>query len=307
MLQAEETYITSVIGGVGIGKTFNNVEGAKIYAKDNLRTGKRGRKVLILNFQNEDGYSKFKTLPPTREAIIRFVNQKTVEIRQIISIDVDGSPMTGARKVEVMKLVLQNFRNGLAIFDDIDGYAAYGSSSDKDLIGMLMGLRHRGCHILFAHQAWRKMGVAEVENLRYIRLHKAMDTPASMPKQKSETLDLDMCMIAHYLVEMQYDMAEKLYNDGKLSYEQAREAKSYHIYIDRLKRRIFAGNGKISDHNFALAVRRYASRSKKIMDDEISEMIFEGTISQKQKNTIEVQRQAVERLIKKFKSKYLRS
>lgn len=305
-MQAEETYITSVIGGVGIGKTFNNIVSAKIYVRDNLKTGKRGRKVLILNFQNEDGYESFKTLPPTKEAIIKFVNQKTIEIRQITSIDSDGTPMTGTRKVEIMKMVLQNFRNGLVIFDDIDGYAAYGSSSDKDLIGMLMGLRHRGCHILFAHQAWRKMGVAEVENLRYIRLHKAMDNPASMPKQKIETLDINMCMIAHHLVEMQYDMAERLYNEGKLTYEEARQAKSYHIYIDRLKRRIFSGNGKISEHNFSLAVRKYASRTKKIVDDEISDMIFNGDISHNQKNNTETQRIAVDRLIKKFKYKYLK-
>jgi len=202
-MEAQETHITSVLGGIGIGKTYNNILAAKMYSKDNPKTGKKGRKVLILNFQNEDGYAAFKTLPPTKDAIIKFVNQKTIEIRQITPIDVDGKPMNTARKVEVMKDILQSFRNGLVIFDDIDGYAAYGSSSDKDLIGMLMGLRHRGCHILFAHQAWRKMGVAEVENLRFIRLHKAMDNPASMPKQKLETLDINMCMIAHYAVEAQ--------------------------------------------------------------------------------------------------------
>lgn len=306
MIEAEETHITSAIGGIGIGKTYNNIISARVYAKDNLRTGKKGRKVLIVNFQNEDGYAQFKTLPPTKEAIIKFVNQKTIEIRQIIPIDIDGRQMSIPRKLEVMKDILQCFRNGLVIFDDIDGYAAYGSSSDKDLIGMLMGLRHRGCHILFAHQAWRKMGVAEVENLRFIRLHKAMDNPTSLPKQKLETLDIDMCFIGHYLVEAQYDLANKLYESGEIDKAKWLEAKSYHVYLDRLKRRIFRANGTISDHNFTLAVRRYCSRSKKTVDEEISEMIFEGEITRAQKNTIEAERMAVQRLTQKFKNKYLR-
>ena len=299
---AEETFTTSVIGGVGIGKTFNNVLAAKIYAKDNPQTGKKGRKVLILNFQNEDGYAKFKTLPPTHDAIIKFVNQKTIEIRQITSIDSDGRPMPMPRKVEVMKMVLNNFRNGLVIFDDVDGYAAYGASSDKDLVGLLMGLRHRGCHTLFAHQAWRKMGVAEVENLRFIRLHKANDNPLSLPADKLHTLDKHMCMIAHYAVEAQFELANRLYEEGKLKHEQWIAAKSYHIYIDRAKRRLFP----IHEKNFELAVRRYCSRDKKVLVEEISEMIFEDAINPSQKNKPETRAKAIKRLIDKFKKMYLK-
>jgi len=74
------------------------------------------------------------------------------------------------------------------------------------------------------------------------------------------------------------------------------------VYLDRLERRI----APISDHNFNLAVRRYCSRSKKLIDDEIAEMIFDGTISRNNKNSTETHIKAIERITTKFRKLYLK-
>lgn len=298
----EECYSTSVLGLTGVGKTHKNIQECKTYVRDNSKTGKKGRKVLILNFQNEDGYAAFKTLPPTKEAIQRFVSQKTIEIRQISSVDTDGSIMTSARKLEIMKMVLQNYRNGFVLFDDVDGYAAYASSSDKDLIGNLMGLRHRGCHTLFSHQAWRKMGVSECENLRYLRIHKSLDTPEALPIEKASCFDMAMCWIAYIAVEQQYDLANKMHEEGKINEDQWRKAKSYHIYVDRWKNKMFP----VREDNFNLAVRKYLFQFPNVLKREIEKMFFENEITAKQKNDVAVRNKAIARLTEQYKKRYLK-
>ena len=297
--EPEECYSTAVLGLTGVGKTHKNVEMCKLYVR-NIPGYKTGKKVLILNFQNEDGYAPFKKLKPTADEIKRFVSQKTVEIRQITPIDIDGSAMNNARKVEVMKLVLQNYRNGLAVFDDIDGYAAFASSSDKDLIGSLMGLRHRGCHTIFAHQAWRKMGVTECENVRFIRLHKSLDSPESMSADKKNNFDMNLLMIAHYAVEAQYDLANRLYEQGKINKQQWLAGKSYSVYIDRWKRKIHP----ISEKNFQIAVRRYLFNYPRVIDKEIQEMAFDGEHVGNKKDPA-TREKAIQRLTERFKNTYL--
>lgn len=300
-MEAEECYSTSVIGLTGVGKTHKNIEAAKLYVKT-IPGIKNGRKVLILNFQNEDGYRQFKTIPPTAEAIKKFVAQKTIEIRQITPIDTDGTAMGNKRKVEVMKLVLQFFRNGLVIFDDIDGYAAFGTSSDKDLIGNLMGLRHRGCHTIFAHQAWRKIGVTESENVRFVRLHKGLDAPTSMAADKLANFDFNQVMIAYYAVEAQYQLATDLYEAGKIKKEEWLAAKSYCVYIDRWKRKIFP----VSEKNFAIACRKYILNYPKVIQSEIRQMQFDGIITSHDVRKPATETQAIQRLTERFKQNYLR-
>lgn len=298
----EECYSTSVLGLTGVGKTHKNIMECKTYVRDNPKTGKKGRKGLILNFQNEDGYSVFKTLAPTKEAIFRFVSQKTIEIRQITSIDIDGSVMSMSRKLEVMKLVLAHYRGGLVLFDDVDGYAAFATSYDKDLIGTLMGLRHKGCHTIFSHQAWRKMGVTECENLRYLRIHKSLDSPEALAADKAACFDMNMCWIAYYAVEGQYDLANEMYEEDKITQDQWRKFKSYHIYIDRWENKMFP----VSEGNFDLAVRKYLNEFPKVLEREISNMVFNNEIDAKNKKDNSVRNEAIKRLTQKFKKRYLK-
>lgn len=304
MIAPEEPFSTSVLGGVGIGKTHENVIQCQQYASILAETNKHARKVIILNFQNEEGYAHFKTLEPTPQAITDFVRQKTVEVRQILPFDRNRQVMTKDQKVDVMQTVLTTFRNGLVIFDDIDGYGAHKSSSDDDLISMLMGLRHKGCDVLFAHQAWRKLGVTEIENLRFIRLHRALDTPESLPKEKLAALDFNQCMIAHYAVEAQFELAHTLFESGKIDEARFKQAKSYHVYIDRTKRKLFP----ISPNNFNVAVKKFLSRYPKVIKDQIDDMVFNSEIDPKarKENEVKVRDMAISKLQEKFAKMYLK-
>lgn len=300
-LQPEECFTTVVIGETGVGKTFQTNETIKRYIRDFPKFGKRGRKCIVLNFQNEDAYARYRTLDPTPQAIQKFVGQKTVEARQITPFDEHGHIIDSKRKVEILKLVSRYFRNGLAVYDDIDGYAVF--SGDKDLIGSLMGNRHKGLDNIFSHQSWRKMTVTELENVRFLRLHKALDSPLSMDEQKRACIDFDMCMIAHFVVLQQYELATDMHDKGELTYEQYVKHKSYFVNIDVRKKKMHP----VSENNFNLAVKRYCGMNQKLIQEELNKMEWEGMITHKQMKSPEAKQKALDRLQERFRKQYLKA
>jgi len=56
--------LTVVCGMKGVGKTWQGLKDIDRYTTDNPKTGKKGRKVLILDFNNEDSYQKYKAVLP---------------------------------------------------------------------------------------------------------------------------------------------------------------------------------------------------------------------------------------------------
>lgn len=299
MIEPEQPFNTVVLGETGVGKSYQNLQTLKGYCKAMPKLGKSARKGIVLNFQNEAQYDVFRTLKPTPEEIRKFVNQQRVEIRQIKGIDEFGNSISSTQKVEIMKLISANFRNGLVVYDDIDAYAAF--SNDKDLVGSLMGNRHKGMDGIFAHQAWRKISVTEIENLRFIRLHKTRDNPMSMPSEKQAAIDIDLCMIANYAVTAQYDLANNLFNEGKINKAQRNIYRSYFVNIDMREGKIYP----VSENNFNLSVKRYCSEFPQIIKKEFQRMIFEGVMKQSQSKEPAYTQIAIQRLQKRFKNMYL--
>lgn len=165
-----------------------------------------------------------------------------------------------------------------------------------------MGLRHRGCHTLFSHQAWRKMGVSECENLRYLRIHKSLDNPKSLPPDKATCFDMTMCWIAQIAVDQQYDLANDMYEEGKITEDQWKKAKSYHIYVDRWKNKMFP----VREDNFNLAIRKYLFQFPEALEKQLSKMVFDGEITAKDKTNVQVRNKAIARLTEQYKKKYLK-
>lgn len=302
MAEPIESFNQVNLGETGVGKTHHNILTIKLALKAIPETGKQAMKVLVLDFQGEEGYSKIKTLPGTREAIIKFVNQKTIEARRITKMHPDGRLLTNQEKCDIMQFAANTFKHGQIYYDDIDAYAAFASSGDEDMIGSLMGNRHKGIDNIFSHQAWRKIGVTEAENLTIIRLHKTGDDPYAMDQRKQKNFPMHLCMIGHYIVEAQYDLVNKMYRNGKLTKEQWLSHKSYHVYIDVRKKLIYP----VSENNFKLAVRKYCFMNPKVIASEVRLMLYDNIIATKDKNKIETERLAVQRLEERFMDEYLR-
>ncbi len=302
MPEAIESFNQVNLGETGVGKTHHNIQTIKLALKAIPETGKQAMKVLVLDFQREEGYAKIKTLPGTREAIVKFVNQKTIEARRITKFHESGRLLNSKEKCDIMQFAASTFKHGQIYYDDIDAYAAFASSGDEDMIGSLMGNRHKGIDNIFSHQAWRKIGVTEAENLTIIRLHKTGDDPYAMDTRKQKNFPMHLCMIGHYIVEDQYDLVNKMYRNDQLTKEQWLSHKSFHVYIDVRKKLIYP----VSEGNFKIAVRKYCFLNPKIVASEIKLMIYDNIIAPSAKNKIESERLAMKRLEDKFVEEYLR-
>ncbi len=297
-LEPIKPFNTVVIGETGVGKTHFNIETLKAYAKGVPENGTPPRKGIVLNFQNESDYDIFRTLDPTPESIVQFVTQKRIEVRQIKALE-HGKTINTARKLEIMALIPQYFRDGLVAYDDIDGYSTF--SQDPDFVGSLMGNRHRGCDGIFAHQSWRKIGVTEVENLKCIRVHHTNDNPMSMPADKRTAIVLDVCMLAYYAVDTQYNLVTDLFYANKITQKQRDIYYSYHVNVDVREKKIWP----VSEHNFNIAVKRYCTEYPVLIKTEMASMVFDSIMTHKQRNDSAMNQLALRRIQAKF-SRYLK-
>lgn len=297
----EKPFVTIVLGETGVGKTFANLKREiPIYLKDNPAIGKRGRKVLIYDVNND--YEGVKTLKATPEAIAKFVKQVTVEARRIVGKDEFGRPLDKNKNYENAHMIIQNFINGLIVLDDIDKYAVH--SSKQDLVSMLMGNRHIGCHILISHQAWRKMTVTELENIRYIRVHHTRDDIDSLPEEKKVLLEHSLCKIATLIVEEQYELATDMYEQGKLDTKKYEAHKAHFVYIDVRRKKILGA----SENAFQRAAYKYMAMYPAVVDGEIQRMVYMGQLSGKVsalKNNMDTRTMACLSLYEKYK-RYIR-
>lgn len=227
-IEAEDAEFTIVIGETKVGKSFRNHLEVLMYTKPYLATGKQPRKVLLFDRKGE--YTGIKTLNPTSENLRKFTLQITKEARRIVGVNTSGTPMKPSECLKIVENILTYFRNGLLIFDDIDSYAVY--SQDQDVIGMIMGYRHIGCDCITVHQSWRKVTTTEADNANIIRLHKTQDTPDSLPPDKQQPLDYELCMIADIIVKEMYYWAEDDYADKKITKLEWLQRRSYHLFLD---------------------------------------------------------------------------
>lgn len=300
-INPEKPFVIIVVGETGVGKTFANIRREiPIYLKDNPSIGKRGRKVIIYDVNND--YQGIKTLKCTPEAIVKFVKQITVEARRIIGKDDFGRPLDKNKNYENANMIIKNFINGLIVLDDIDKYAVH--SSKQDLVSMLMGNRHIGCHVLISHQAWRKMTVTELENVRYLRVHHTLDDIDALPEEKKGLLEHPLCKIATLIVEEQYELATDLYEQRKLDSKKYEAHKAHFVYIDVRRKKILGASEKA----FQRAAYKYMAMYPSVVDGEIQRMLYMGQISGKLstlKNTMDVRNKACLSLYEKYK-RYIR-
>lgn len=299
MAPPKQPFTTIVLGETEVGKTYVNIHlEIMTYVMDNLSIGKKARKVLIYDVNND--YHNIRTLKATPEAILAFVKQPKIEARRIIGRDPLGRPLSKEQNYENAKMIIENFVNGLVVFDDIDRYAVH--STKQDLVSMLMGNRHMGCHILISHQAWRKMSVTECENCKWIRLHRVKDQPISLPLEKQVTLPIDLCQIANLMVQEQYDLAHQLYDDGagELSENKFKAARGFFVYIDV---RLAKLKG-CTEETYKRAAYKYMYMNPPVIKREVEELIMFGKLDRKLRNEQKSQYIAMASLYAKYR-KYL--
>ncbi|GAA0892608.1 hypothetical protein GCM10009122_22870 [Fulvivirga kasyanovii] len=239
-----------VCGETGVGKTYRNKLEILNYMKDNLETGKKGRKALAFD-TNDDDYQYVTVSPDHLKAM------NNVQARRIRPFNPDGSPMDDDQKKEVVAKILKHFRNGLIILDDIDHYMSGGRG--QAMIGALCTIRHKGIDILLTHQSIAKITTTEWQNCFWLRLHHQVD---DVTRYRERIPKYYLVRIAQLIVDEQYNLASDAFAQGMIDEVEFKKRKSFFIYVN-------IRNQKIRGCSRAAFIRA----AKKYIDQEESRKI----------------------------------
>ncbi|MCE5295102.1 MAG: hypothetical protein LLF94_10895 [Chlamydiales bacterium] len=245
---ARECKILIACGKRGVGKTVQTIKMIDEYIAGIPSKGVPPRKALI--FDVNDEFSSFDFLGRQRSIkaialkdILKFSVHPKIEVRRVRPFWDDGKKMTINDMAEALGIILDNFRNGLLLVEDINKYLS--DAMPSDLIGSLATSRHIGLDVISHFQNIGRAGNPKLlGNLNMIRLHKTNDT-VERHKNKFEE-KTEILQIAENIVNGRYfsgDTRYFLYVDvenmkirGKFSRKEADEA--IHQYITERYKRI---------------------------------------------------------------------
>lgn len=245
-----ECRIIIACGKRGVGKTVETVKMIDEYVTGNPSKGIPPRKALI--FDVNDEFSSFWYFGQQRSIkaiaikdILKFSVHPKVEVRRIRPFWDDGKKLTINDMGEVLGIILDNYRNGLLLVEDINKYLS--DSMPSDLIGSLATSRHIGLDIVSHFQNIGRAGNPKLlGNLNMIRLHKTNDTVERHKNKFEEKTEL--LQIAENLVSKKYfdgDIRYFVFVDienmkvrGKIAKSEAEDA--IHQYITERYSRIIS-------------------------------------------------------------------
>jgi hypothetical protein len=277
---ARECRIIIACGKRGVGKSVETIRLIDEYVKGNPTMGTPPRKALI--FDVNDEFSNFWYFGQQRSIkaisikdIMKFSIHPKVECRRIRPFWDNGKKMTINDMAEVLGIILDNYRNGLLLVEDINKYLS--DAMPSDLIGSLATSRHIGLDIISHFQNIGRAGNPKIlGNLNMIRLHKTNDT-VERHKNKFEE-KTEILQIAENIVNKRFfggDTRFFLYVDvdnmkirGKFTKEEVDDA--IHQYITERYNRIISPLLQLRDkkgkkiHTEESALRMANEEKKKV-------------------------------------------
>lgn len=262
--------IMLVCGETGVGKTYRNKMEIQKYMADNPTTGKKGRKVLAFD-TNDDDYQEFRTVNPNYLGALTAVSS-----RRIRPFNPDGSAMDDTDKKDVVDKILKHFKNGMIVLDDIDHYMA--GAKGQSMIGALCTVRHKGIDVLLTHQSVAKITTSEWQNCTWLRLHHQVD---DVTRYRDRIPKYQMVRIAQHIVDEQYDLASRAFAEGQISEDKYKILKSFFVYVNMRQRKIMG----CSRPAFIRACKRYIDQEEgKKVRMLLQERDFKGKHKYKDRN-----------------------
>lgn len=191
-----------IVGRKGVGKTYRTIEYILNYVQG---IGGVPRKVLIFDVNDEYGEYKLERGVVYIKALAikdipLFSVHPKIEIRRIRPFSDSGHKMT----LDEMSLVLQHiidvFRGGLLIIEDINKYIS--DTMPNDLIGAICTSRHLDLDVMLQQQSIGRVHTKVWQNINFLRFHKNSD---SVEKHKTKFPDkYELFTVAEKLVNSQY-------------------------------------------------------------------------------------------------------
>lgn len=231
-----------VCGETGVGKTYRNLIEISRYMKNDPATGRKGRKVLAFDV-NDDDYPQFKTV---KVGLIQ--NLTAISARRIRPISPEGRNMTTEEKRGVVEQMVNRFKNGLLVLEDLDKYMV--GAKGQTVVGLLTTNRHNGLDIMISHQSIAKVTTTEWQNATWLRLHHQVD---DISRYESRIPNYFLVRIATFIVDEQYDLANQAYHEGQISKDDYKKRRSFYVYVDMRRLRIRG----VSREAFIRATKKY--------------------------------------------------
>lgn len=198
-----EPQLGVAVGKKGVGKSYTTNIMLQHYAMGNPSKGTSGRKVLILDVNDE--YTQFK--PIALKDIVRFSVHPLIEIRRIRPFMPDGKRMTLDKIAETLFVILEQYRGGLLLIEDINRYVS--DSLPKDIEGAICTNRHVDLDIVMHFQSIGRITTKLWQNLNWMRFHKNLD---SVDRHQNKFEDkYEFLKLVEIIVNNEYQSGNKRY------------------------------------------------------------------------------------------------
>jgi hypothetical protein len=250
-----ECRIIVACGKRGVGKTVETMRTIYDYIKPKYGEGgqviRPARKALI--FDVNDEFSDFWFFGERHSVKAIQISQiklyalhPKMEVRRIRPYHDDGKRMSTGDMAEVLGIILEEFRDGLLLIEDINKYVS--DSMPADLIGTMATSRHSGLEIFLHYQGCGRMANPKiVSNMNVVRFHKTNDTISRHANKFQERAEVLM-------------LGENIINKN---YEEGDER--YFLYVDVEHNKIRGGSKPISKEDVEYAITEYLSNNFRII------------------------------------------
>ncbi len=247
--EPRQAALTVATGFQGTGKTYRTLHDIRRYMALHPN-----RKVLIYDVNGEFNYEScmkhgvdmnIPVLGPSVIDITRFTYHKTERIRRILPIDEKGNRLDLSGMKNLLKDILNNFRKGLLLIEDMNKYLMQVRSMEE-IVSILISLRHQNLDVIIHLQSLAKIDPTLWENTKYIRMHYQTDL---VDRIEARITNYRLYKIAQLLVNY-------MYNDI--------DDKTFFCNIYTQQNKI---TGNFSKQDFKLAFYRYLKSERRELSD----------------------------------------
>lgn len=276
-----ESKILIAIGMTGVGKTYAIIGEIKAYLEQPNK-----RAVFIFDTNGEPQYAKEFPKAINLNQLHTVQRGECVRVRPL---NPSGDVMSDSEMRWTSVYMVNNCKNCLLVFDDIDNY--YRGSKGREISKLFTSHRHRSQDVIITHQALAPIQTIEWQNLHVIRLHK---TTNSVEVIKDRVTNYDLIKIAELIVQEQHMLAEETYNEGNLSKKEYAIRKSYFVYADMRRNKIIG--------NFSLEC--FIRNTKKFINMKPNAIRNYMITNSKDGVPVMSQQEALSKMLKEYKMLY---
>jgi hypothetical protein len=209
-MELREPTLEVAIGFRGVGKTFTFDQFSDQYVKE-LR-----RPILVFDVNNEFengnklfGYKAIDFNIEEKNDFKRAEQIRNIKVPgkyRIIPWKKNKQPMGMTEMLKAATTIVQFFRNGLVLLEDINKYT--NSHFKQEFISTFVGLRHVGVDLVLHFQSLHAIPPKVWDGLEILRWHKCAE---KILKYKDHVTNYEMFAIAEAIVDYKYKTDQRFY------------------------------------------------------------------------------------------------